>query len=80
MTEEQTPDHDLADRLVRVTELTNVQALSLVQRLDPEDASSRAAVVEYLELKEAGEDCKLQWITKDGQRVSARLINAADSG
>jgi hypothetical protein len=69
-----TDDHALASRLVAVTQLTEVQALSLVQRLVPEDASSRGAVAEYLERKEAGQDCKLQWITKDGQRVRARLL------
>lgn len=67
-------DHVLAGRLVAVTQLTEVQALSLVQRLDPEDANSRRAVIEYLDRKEAGQDCKLQWITKDGQRVWARLL------
>jgi hypothetical protein len=66
--------HELAARLRGVTELTEVQALSLVQRLDPEDGSGRAAVIEYLERKKAGQDCKLQWITKDGQRVWARLL------
>jgi hypothetical protein len=72
-----TDDHALAARLVGVTELTDVQALSLVQRLDPKDASSRGAVIKYLERKEAGQDCKLQWITKDGQRVWARLLEGA---
>jgi hypothetical protein len=69
-----TDDHSLAARLVGVTELTEVQALSLVHRLDPEDANSRDAVIAYLERKESGQDCKLQWITKDGQRVWARLL------
>jgi hypothetical protein len=67
-------DDALAARLVGVTELSEVQALSLLQRLDPEDAVSRSAVIDYLDRKESGQDCKLQWITKDGQRVWARLL------
>ena len=75
MTQERVEDQELADRLKQVTELTAVQALSLVQRLDVDDAESRVAVVDYLERKEAGHDCKLQWITKDGSRVWARLLD-----
>lgn len=80
MTQEGAADHELADRLVRVTELTAVQALSLVQRLDADDAASRIAVIAYLEQKEAGQDCKLRWITKDGSRVWARLLEAPHAG
>ncbi|MGH3119266.1 MAG: hypothetical protein ACRDQ2_19560 [Gaiellales bacterium] len=74
MTQERVEDQELADRLVRVTELTSIQALSLVRRLDHDDAASRGAVIGYLERKEAGQECRLQWITKDGLRVWARVL------
>jgi hypothetical protein len=73
MTDDRTPNEELARRLVRVSDLTEQQAMSLLQRLDPDDAASWAAVTGYLDRKEAGQECKLQWLTKDGQHVWARL-------
>jgi hypothetical protein len=78
VTQERVEDQELADRLVRVTELTAIQAQSLVHRLDLDDAASRGAVIDYLERKEAGQKCRLQWITKDGRRVWARLLDGPD--
>lgn len=67
-------DRHLAQRLVQVTRFNPEQALSLIPRIAPDDEDSRSAVVTYVERKESGEDCQLQFMTRDGRLVHAHLL------
>ncbi|HEY3238571.1 MAG TPA: hypothetical protein VGL92_03320 [Acidimicrobiia bacterium] len=72
-TDELGDDHSLANRLTQVSHLNAEQALSVVQRIDDDDHESRIALLTHLERKEAGEESRLLFVTKDGNRIEARL-------